>query len=106
MYYRQNKAKESIEALKKALDADPDNANALNSLGFIYAEENMFLDQAVAMCRKALDAHPETPRIWIHWDGLCSDKVIMEKRAPTSAALWTWRRGTRRSRRTCGRWWT
>jgi Flp pilus assembly protein TadD len=44
--------------LKKALEADPTNANALNSLGFIYAEEKMDLVKAAVLCRQAVDIAP------------------------------------------------
>lgn len=45
--------------LKKALALDPENANALNSLGFILAEENRNLDYALSLCRRAVETNPE-----------------------------------------------
>ena len=56
--YAQRKVPESVEALKKALEIDPKNANALNSLGFIYAEERVDTPQAIALCRQAVDLAP------------------------------------------------
>jgi Flp pilus assembly protein TadD len=53
-----NELKESAEAekeLKKALELKPDFHEALNFLGYIYAEENRNLDQAETMIRKALE---------------------------------------------------
>jgi tetratricopeptide (TPR) repeat protein len=58
VFYAQKKVPESIEMLKKALESDPKNANALNSLGFIYAEEKMDLPKAIALCRQAVDLAP------------------------------------------------
>ncbi len=56
--YAQRKVPESIEALTKALELDPKNANALNSLGFIYAEEKIDLGKALTCCRQAVDVAP------------------------------------------------
>jgi len=56
--YAQKKVKESIEALKKALEIEPKNANALNSLGFIYAEEKIDPQKAVSLCRQAVEVAP------------------------------------------------
>jgi tetratricopeptide (TPR) repeat protein len=53
--YCQDKPQESIEVLKKALEIDPKNANALNSLGFIYTEAGKNLEEAVSLCRKAVE---------------------------------------------------
>ncbi len=56
--YRQEKVAESVGVLKEALEVEPENANALNSLGFIYAEERMDTEQAVTLCRRAAQASP------------------------------------------------
>jgi tetratricopeptide (TPR) repeat protein len=59
--YCQKKIPESIETLKKSLEIDAKNANAQNSLGFIYAEEDRNLSEAVSLCRQASEAHPKNP---------------------------------------------
>jgi len=56
--YAQKKVRESVEALKKALELEPRNANALNSLGYIYAEEKLDPQKAVALCRQAVEVAP------------------------------------------------
>jgi tetratricopeptide (TPR) repeat protein len=56
--YAQKKIPESIETLKKALELEPKNPNALNSLGFIYAEEKIDMGGAVSLCRQAVDIAP------------------------------------------------
>jgi tetratricopeptide (TPR) repeat protein len=57
--YCQGKIPESVETLKEALAVDPRNANALNSLGFIYAEENIDLAAAASLCRRAVESSPK-----------------------------------------------
>lgn len=57
--YSQKKVTESVAALKKALTVDGKNPNALNSLGFIYAEEKMNLPEAVSLCRQAVEMNPK-----------------------------------------------
>ncbi|MGA2477863.1 MAG: tetratricopeptide repeat protein [Spirochaetia bacterium] len=56
--YAQKKIPEAIDTLKKALDLEPKNPNALNSLGYIYAEEKMDAAKAVTLCRQAVDLAP------------------------------------------------
>jgi tetratricopeptide (TPR) repeat protein len=59
--YAQKKVPESIEVLKKALDLEPRNANALNSLGFVYAEEKTDVGRAIQLCRQAVEIAPRNP---------------------------------------------
>jgi tetratricopeptide (TPR) repeat protein len=56
--YAQKKVPEAVDTLKKALDLEPKNPNALNSLGYIYAEEKMDPARAVSLCRQAVDLAP------------------------------------------------
>jgi tetratricopeptide (TPR) repeat protein len=56
--YAQKKVPEAVDTLKKALDLEPKNPNALNSLGYIYAEEKMDPAKAVSLCRQAVDLAP------------------------------------------------
>jgi Flp pilus assembly protein TadD len=59
--YSQKKVEEAVEALETALELEPENANALNSLGFIYAEEQINPGRAVALCRRAAESSPKNP---------------------------------------------
>jgi tetratricopeptide (TPR) repeat protein len=59
--YAQGKAAEAVETLKKAMEIDPRNANALNSLGFIYCEEKMDLPRGIQLCRQAVEINPRNP---------------------------------------------
>ncbi len=61
VFYRQKKVPESIETLTKALEIEPKNYNAMNSLGFIYAEEKKNIAEAVSLCRQAVEAGPKNP---------------------------------------------
>lgn len=56
--YAQGKSAEAVEALKKALEIDSRNANAMNSLGFVYAEEHLDLPRGVQLCRQAVELNP------------------------------------------------
>ncbi len=49
----------AIKELKKAIELKPDYHEALNYLGYIYAEEGKNLDEALGMIRKALEFQPD-----------------------------------------------
>ncbi|POR03301.1 hypothetical protein AU468_05450 [Alkalispirochaeta sphaeroplastigenens] len=59
--YAQGKTAPAIAHLEKALRIDPENANALNSMGFILAENNIQLETAREYCLRALQRYPENP---------------------------------------------
>lgn len=60
-YYAQRKVPDAVETLTKALELDPRNPNALNSLGFIYAEEKLDVGKAVQLCKQAVEIAPRNP---------------------------------------------
>ncbi|MBI4026107.1 MAG: tetratricopeptide repeat protein [Verrucomicrobia bacterium] len=49
----------AIEQFNVALEKNPDYADAYNYLGFMYADKNMKLDEALRLIEKALDYEPE-----------------------------------------------
>ena len=49
--------------LKRVLELHPDDAGALNALGYTWADRGVHLDQAEAMIRRALDQYPRDPAI-------------------------------------------
>ena len=55
------RGKEGVAWLNRAVAMDPENANAMNSLGYILAEEGVLLERALQLCRKALALKPENP---------------------------------------------
>lgn len=50
---------EAIAAFKQALELNPEYPDALNSLGYLYAEENINLDEAEGLIKKALSIDPD-----------------------------------------------
>ncbi len=61
--YAQRKVKDARDTLQKALDLDPKNANALNSLGFILAEEKLDASRAVSLCPAGRGHRTPQPRL-------------------------------------------
>ncbi|AFG37983.1 tetratricopeptide repeat protein [Spirochaeta africana] len=59
--YKQEKTAQSISLLEKALELDPENPNALNSLGFILADKEIRVGVALQYCRRAYDHNPRNP---------------------------------------------
>lgn len=59
--YAQGKTAPAVANLEKALAIDPENANALNSLGFILAEQGIQLDVARDYCQRAVSRFPHNP---------------------------------------------
>jgi Flp pilus assembly protein TadD len=45
--------------MKKAIELNPKNAQALNYLGYTYAEEGKNLDEAESLVKRALDLEPQ-----------------------------------------------
>lgn len=58
IHYMLDRVEESLSSLEKALKLDPDNANALNSLGYIMAEEGREPRRAVSYCLAAVKRNP------------------------------------------------
>lgn len=59
--FAQSQSGNSIEHLERALEMDPENTTALNSLGYIMAENEMKLDTAFEYCKQAVRAAPHNP---------------------------------------------
>ncbi len=54
-----NRTIEAEEVLRQVIKEDPENATALNALGYTLADENHDLGEAEKMIRKALESDPE-----------------------------------------------
>ena len=70
--YKSGSMDDARTYLEKALDLDPENLNAMNSLGYVLAEEGRDLHYALALCRKAVELRPENPNYldslgWVYY---------------------------------------
>lgn len=59
--YLDRRLDDSLDCLENALRLDPDNANALNSAGYVMAERETKLNIAFMYCSRAVKARPEYP---------------------------------------------
>ena len=57
-FERQKKYDEAEEAFRKVISDDPDNATALNYLGYMLADRNQKLEEALDLIKKAVDLDP------------------------------------------------
>jgi Tfp pilus assembly protein PilF len=58
--------------LRRVIELDPENAHALNALGYTFADRNERLQEAYELIKKAYDQRPEDAAImdsmgWIHY---------------------------------------
>ena len=58
VYDKWNQKEASIASMKRVIQLEPDNANALNYLGYTYADMGIQLDEAERLIRKALEHKP------------------------------------------------
>jgi tetratricopeptide (TPR) repeat protein len=70
--FLQKKPADSIVFLEKALELESDNSNALNSLGYILADQNTRLGTALKYCERAVEKNPKSPAYldslgWVHY---------------------------------------
>jgi tetratricopeptide (TPR) repeat protein len=63
LYERQGKMPEFEALMRRVIDLDPNNANAYNSLGYTYADQNRRLDEAEDLLERALELDPNNPYI-------------------------------------------
>lgn len=70
--YETSRYDQAIEYLQKAIEIDPDNANALNSLGFILADRGRNLEHSLELCKKAVQIDDSNSAYldslgWVHF---------------------------------------
>jgi len=58
VYFQSDRGDAAIVEVEKVLDKDPDNPQALNFIGYTWAEQGIKLDEAEAMIRRALAQKP------------------------------------------------
>jgi tetratricopeptide (TPR) repeat protein len=49
----------SIAQMRRVLELDPDNADAMNYIGYTYAEQGINLDEALTLIQKAISSKPD-----------------------------------------------
>jgi len=87
VYDKIGKKDQTIDIMRTVIRLDPKNANALNYLGYTYADLGTNLDEAEKLIRKALDYRPDDGYItdslgWVFYKkGLYEKAVEMLKRA-------------------------
>lgn len=88
----------SVGYMKKILEIDPDNAHALNYVGYTYAEHGILLEEAEAMIVRAIELMPDNGFIidslgWVYYkQGRFAKSVETLTRAaelsPADAIIW------------------
>ncbi|QEN03590.1 tetratricopeptide repeat protein [Thiospirochaeta perfilievii] len=61
IYYKKKMMAKSVKYYRLAISIDPENANALNSLGYILADYKDDLKEAETLCRRALSINVDNP---------------------------------------------
>jgi Flp pilus assembly protein TadD len=72
IYDKQGNKLDAIEKMKEVIKLEPDHFNALNYLGYTYAEMNIHLEEAESLIRKALKYKPDDAYItdslgWVYF---------------------------------------
>jgi tetratricopeptide (TPR) repeat protein len=76
-----------VAALKKVIELNPDHTDALNYLGYSYADKGINLDEALSLIRRALELKPESGYItdslgWLYFKmGRYEDALFYLKKA-------------------------
>ena len=63
MYEREGKFDDFEKLMLRVIQISPNNANAYNSLGYTYADQNIRLDEAQDLLEHALELEPDNPFI-------------------------------------------
>lgn len=56
---RLGQPEQAVEWLEQVLDVDPEDAGALNDLGYLWADQNQHLHRALQMTRRAVSSQPD-----------------------------------------------
>jgi tetratricopeptide (TPR) repeat protein len=74
---------ESIKQMKMVIEIDPRHADALNYIGYTYADENIHLDRALQLIEKAIKYKPNSGYIidslgWVYFRKGLYDRALTE----------------------------
>ena len=72
---------EAAAAYRRAVEIEPNNADALNNLAWAYHELGANLDEAVTLCHRAVDLHPSHQAYYLDTLG----SVLLKQGKPTEA---------------------
>ncbi|MGL5254700.1 MAG: tetratricopeptide repeat protein [Brevinema sp.] len=61
IFYERSMIDQSIDALRKALDIDPNYPGALNNLGYILVETKRNVEEGIRLCTKAVEVDAKNP---------------------------------------------
>lgn len=72
VFDKTNRFEEMEKYLKKVIEINPKHADALNYLGYSYADRGINLDEALSMIKSALDLRPDSGHIidslgWVYF---------------------------------------
>lgn len=72
LYDKMGDTEAALDKMRFVIEMDPQNADALNYMGYTYADNNIRLDEAEALIRRALDIEPENGYIldsmgWVYY---------------------------------------
>lgn len=83
MLEREKKYEASEAAFRKVLELDPNNSQAMNYLGYTFADRNVKLEEAYQLVKKAVDLDPDKGEYldslgWIYYRQGKLDDAVME----------------------------
>ncbi|MBW2411882.1 MAG: tetratricopeptide repeat protein [Deltaproteobacteria bacterium] len=81
VYDKDNRKQESMDTMRKVIELDPKHANAMNYLGYTYADLGQNLDEAERLIKEALKYKPNDGYItdslgWVYYKKGQFDKAI------------------------------
>lgn len=88
VYERKGEVQKSLEKMRAVLDVNPDNANAMNFIGYTLADRGLDYDEAEKLLTRALELKPDTAAY------LDSLGWMFFKRGDTTRAIDTLERAT------------
>jgi len=81
LYDKNGQTDDAIEQMQKVIELDSKHADALNYLGYTYADNGIRLEEAEALIRKALEQKPENGYIidslgWVYYQKGMYEKAV------------------------------
>ena len=82
VYDKANKKQDSMAAMRRVIELDPKHANALNYLGYTYADLGQNLDEAERLIKEAMKHKPNDGYItdslgWVYYKKGQFDKALL-----------------------------